>query len=128
MPKKPNPFTAPLTDSYEYDRAKETTVPEDELRRAESMIRRAAADLDIGVSIVADEPEVMVDDEGDPLKDSEGNVLRTVRIVFRGKERRARKKKHESPEGHTTPADGPEPPAEDTADDREPAAVGTSAA
>jgi hypothetical protein len=110
MPKKEtfNPFTAPLTASYEYDQPKETTVPADQLRRAEGLIRRAAGDLDIGVSIVADEPG------------EDGNV----RVVFRGKERRARKSKSQD----TTPADGPEPSAEDTADDREPAAVGTSAA
>lgn len=77
--KEPNPFADALGQSYEFDKALSTQVKADVVKRAENLLRRAADDLKIGVSIQSGEP------------DSDGMVT----IVFQGKERRARKTKAE---------------------------------
>jgi hypothetical protein len=92
--KEDNPFVKPLGESYEYERARQTRVPKDVAPRVETLLRRAANELSIGVSIAPSEP------------DAEGMVT----VVFIGKERRKRKSKTETPE---TPA----APAESTAED-----------
>ncbi len=74
-----NPFLKVLGESYEYDTARSTTVPTAAVSRAEGLIRRAADELSIGVSVITGEP------------DKAGNV----EIIFKGKERRKRKKKGE---------------------------------
>jgi hypothetical protein len=111
-----NPFTKPLGDSYETETARATTIPAVALKRVEGLLRRAAGELKIGVSIAATEP------------DSDGKVT----ITFMGKDRRKRKGKDgevtlEAPaenttEGDSTPLTG-DAPSSDTEAASTPATV-----
>lgn len=84
-----NPFMIVLGESYETETARATKVPAVALRRVEGLLRRAAGDLEIGVTIAATDP------------DSDGNVV----ITFMGKDRRKVKKKGEAAtEDATEPA------------------------
>jgi hypothetical protein len=98
-PASTNPFVKPLGESYEYDTARAVTIPEAGQSRAEGLIRRAADELKIGVSIVAGKAR---NEKGDEIPGM-------VEIVFKGKERRKRKSKGTE----DAPAAGT-PAAEDT--------------
>jgi hypothetical protein len=107
-----NPFLKALGESYEYDSARAFVVPEEGKNRAEGLIRRAADELEIGASIVS-QPATK---DGKPLAGM-------VEIVFKGKPRRKRKGKNDTPE---QPAAANEPAADGTpAAGSEPAAEGT---
>jgi hypothetical protein len=84
MPKRsnaePNPFLDVLTESFEYDSARAATVPEEAAPRMIGLLRRAADELNIGVSV----------DKTEPTKDG------TVTVTFKGKERRKKRKKDEA--------------------------------
>lgn len=115
MPRKtdgtPNPFRQPLADSYEYEKPRATKVPKDAVSWAEGKLRRAALELEIGVSIAT----------GEPGEDGK------VEIIFQGKDRRKRKSKTEptadapadageqsgdAPASETTPDAGDSPSGE----------------
>lgn len=73
-----NPFTEHVKDSYEYEEGRAVVVDAIQKGRVESLIRRAADALGIGVSIQID------DVDGDRVK-----------VSFAGKERRKRKSAEE---------------------------------
>jgi hypothetical protein len=100
MPKPPsnNPFTKPLGESYEYDTARAVVIPAAGQARAESLLRRAAAELSIGVSIGAR-----------VIENEDGSETGNIELIFKGKPRRKRKGK-----GDDAPAAGTTPAAEDT--------------
>lgn len=122
MPKRSNTvdnvFTKPLTDSYEKETAVATRVPAVSLRRVEGLLRRAAAELKIGVSIAVES-----DAKGEPIVAEDG----TVALTFMGKDRRKRKTDEEpetpaeTSEGTELSADGESGPSTDTAGESEPA-------
>jgi hypothetical protein len=103
MPKRlgDNPFRKPLGESYEYDMARAVVIPAAGQARAESLIRRAAVELEIGATVVVNDPAV-----GKDGKELPG----MVEVVFKGKERRKRKGK-----GDDAPTAGSEPAVEDAA-------------
>lgn len=74
-----NPFVNHVRDSYEYEEGRAVVVDAVQKGRVESLIRRAADSLGIGVSIQVDEVD--------------GN---RVKVSFAGKPRRVRKSKDES--------------------------------
>lgn len=82
----PNPFTEPLAASYESKTGKAVTVPGKAVKDANSHLRRAANDLNIGVRIVFQNSkgETL---KYDAAKDSKGNVT----IKFQGQDRKQRK-------------------------------------
>lgn len=99
--KAPNPFAEAVGWTYEFDKARAVTLPAAQVTRATGLIRRAADDLEIGVSVDAGEP------------DKDGNV----EIVFQGKERRKRKAKAATEE---TTEETAEEPTEGTTEAPEP--------
>lgn len=110
MPKRKsatnNPFTTPLGDSYETETARSTTVPDAAVKRVEGMLRRAADELEIGVSVVT---SPATDGEGAPMK---GHTL----VVFQGKDRRKRKSKDETTAETTDATESVNPDAADAPD------------
>lgn len=120
MPKAPssNPFTKPLGESYEYDTARAVVIPEAGQRRAEGLLRRAADELKIGVSITSG-PATGTNDAGETI-----TLAGMVEVIFKGKERRKRKSNETTTEtaetaapvdGENAPAAGQVPAAEDAA-------------
>lgn len=101
---QPNPFAAPLADSYSTKTGRAVTLPKSQVPAAERMLRRAADKMNIGCRIV----RASKDGKSMTAEDFEkAGDQRQIRLMFQGQDRRnytPRKSKNETSEKSVAPA------------------------
>ena len=109
----PNPFKDMLAASFADGKGRAVTIPAEHVADAQRLIRRAADSLNIGARIILDNGRKDFKCTPDVVKEwAEKKSQAKVKVMFEGKERRARKTKAKAEEQVETPGVSADAPTE----------------